>query len=101
MNPILFEFLEENPLVRSAFFAYRKHHTRSNLKKVQKGFLDRCLREKVLPKTLLPKCLNFTSSNPFPDLHSNILTEKIRSVKEEIKNSYSISNIKFHIFKTY
>src|ERR1044072_1807611 len=63
------------------------------------NFLKKCLDEKVAPRTMYPRNLKFSISNPFPDILKEILKYKISAINKEINYWFSKAYRQFNIIK--
>ncbi|XP_076042061.1 uncharacterized protein LOC143025963 [Oratosquilla oratoria] len=62
-------------------------------------FLQNCMKEQVLPKSVLPQRLMKMSDSPFDDFQRIILKKRIDIAKLEVKEAFRIKCISFHKFQ--
>ncbi|XP_076029167.1 uncharacterized protein LOC143018013 [Oratosquilla oratoria] len=62
-------------------------------------FLQNCMKEQVLPKSVLPQRLVKMSDRPFDDFQRIILKKRIDIAKLEVKEAFRIKRISLHKFQ--
>ena len=80
-------FLVTFPLLVSCYRRYEKCLISVKKMKAHLKFLQECVQEQVIPKSLVPISLR-RSSTPFPVFARALLSERIGSIKREIDESF-------------
>lgn len=86
--------------LKRLYLNYQSKLTAANVKKQQLLFLKCCLRNKVLPKTMVPHQLKHTQCEPFPSIFHQILKERINQVANEIKITFRKCNLTLKLFQS-
>ena len=71
---------ENIPLFRE----YERTLLRAKKTKLQWDFLNNCLQDKIIPRSLLTKSLSESSDVPFNSVHNCILKEHVEKAKREV-----------------
>src|ERR1700755_2072751 len=90
--------LNEHHNLKRSFYKYKNLLTSSNLKKCNLQFLRRCLEDKIMPKSLIPRSVK-TNMAPFPYIYEALLRHHIQETKQLINKSFFITKLKFQIFQ--
>src|ERR1044072_5973541 len=78
-------------------------------RKEAKRFLQLCLKEKVIPKTMIPTVYNNFKQEPFPKIFQLILQNRIATINQEINYLFTICQVQYltlrnilpiHVFKS-
>src|ERR1700755_2382105 len=85
--------------LRKFYLNYRSKLTKANIKKQQLLFLKCCLKNKIIPRTLISHQLKTEKQDPFPSLYFQLLMEKIKQVTSEIKFAFKKCNICLKLFQ--
>ena len=83
------------PFVNDFSWALVKAHK----SRLRQQFLQKCLKEQVLPKSILPQRLLKMSNRPFDEFQRIILKKCIDISKLEVKEAFRIKRNKWHIFQ--
>jgi hypothetical protein len=76
-----------------AYFSKRRAAMR---KKEAKSFLRACLKEQVIPKSLIPTNYNNFKQDPFPEIYRILLTNRIATLSREINYDYKLCKIHYN-----
>src|ERR1700755_1363056 len=81
------------------FRTYRVKRRAALRRKEAKRFLQSCLREKILPKSMIPKAYNNYKLEPFPQIYHLLLSNRIASLPREINYLFKICKMHYHILQ--
>lgn len=89
-----FDFRRLFPVLVPLVCSFRSALITAHSQKMRLVFLNRCLEEQVLPKSMLPRRLLQFGDLPFEDFHRLILLKNIEIKKVEVRESFKKSRKK-------
>lgn len=80
------------PPLRKLFYEYLDALYVASTSKLKLNFLKECVKEKVLPRSLIPATILNVYNEPFPMPASVILKDRIRNVNHSTKFKFRVTN---------
>ena len=90
----LFDFRRLFPVLMPMVYAFRSALVTAHGHKLRQRFLNRCLEEQVLPRSMLPRRLLQFGDLPFETFHRLILSKNIDIKRVEVRESFKKSRQK-------
>ena len=89
-----FSFRHLFPVLMPLVYGFRSSLITAHSQKLRLGFLNKCLEEQVLPKSMLPRRLVNFGDVPFESFHRLILEKNIQIKKIEVREAFRKSRKK-------
>ena len=79
--------------------AYFKRRRAVLRKKEARSFLNNCLKEKVIPKTLIPTNFDNHKNEPFPEIYRILIKNRIVTITKNINYDFKLCSIHYRSLK--